>query len=212
MKKGYVLAACIVMSSIFLSSCSSGPATSSDKTPNIILSSNNIELSVNESKQLTYTTIPESVSEHVRWEVIDSSIASVDESGIVTGISEGETNIIISLENGECDTCSVVVVEMSAYDQLDQNGRDLVDKICSSIDMFYDPGSVSVSYAYLSANGSWDITIRARNQLGGYSEQDYNVSSDGSINTPILNHVKIESIENLDLVNEAIKDFVNNGR
>lgn len=211
MKKMYIATVCCLALSIFLSSCSSGQTMDTASPSDIILSSNSIELSIDETTKLTYTIMPETNSDmSVKWKSMDSSIVSVDADGLVTGISEGETSIVVSCEDGGYTTCSVVVVDKSAYDQLDTTCKDLVDKVVAGIDMFYDPSSVSLSYAYLSASGSWNITVRAHNQLGGYSEQDYDVKPDGSIEKPLMNHVKIESIENLNLVNEAIQEFVCN--
>lgn len=209
MKKKYILGMCCLVSSIFLSSCGTGSATVTSSPSEIILSSNGIEVSVDDTEQITYTVMPEANSGmSVKWESMDESVASVDSTGLVTGISVGETTIIVSCEDGGYTSCPVVVTKKSAYDQLDTDCRDLVDKLIAVIDEFYDPSSVSLSYAYLSANGSWDITVRAHNQTGGYSEQDYYLNPDGSIETPIFNHVKIESIEDLDLVNEAIQEIV----
>lgn len=77
-----------------------------EKTPeevqaeSIIPEEQSITLAPGETKELSYTTVPEAskVQEPV-WETADPSVASVDESGMVTAVSSGQTTI--TLKDGE---------------------------------------------------------------------------------------------------------------
>jgi uncharacterized protein YjdB len=62
--------------------------------------SHQLKLAPGETKELSYTTVPEAskVQEPV-WETSDPEVASVDESGMVTAVSSGQTTI--TLKDGE---------------------------------------------------------------------------------------------------------------
>lgn len=65
------------------------------------------------SKQIIPTFIPEyAYNQQVIWTSDDETIATVDENGVVTGVSEGETTITATtVDGGFIDTCQVNVVE-----------------------------------------------------------------------------------------------------
>ncbi|EPH99578.1 N-acetylmuramoyl-L-alanine amidase [Enterococcus faecalis 13-SD-W-01] len=72
-----------------------------EKSPEAITpDEQSLTLAPGETKELTYTTVPEEskIKEPV-WETEDPAIASVDESGVVTAVSPGQT--IITLKDGE---------------------------------------------------------------------------------------------------------------
>lgn len=178
----------------------------------IVLSTNTIEIKVGESKNLSYTTIPaEAETTDSRWESADSSVATVNANGQVTGISVGQTNIIISADGGVYAACSVTVVEPSAYEQLSTKEREFVDALLTNINDFYDPSSVIVKYIYKHSGGhGWDITVAAHNKFGGYTENDYDLSADGELTVPILSHIEMPDADkqgyNLDLINAALSE------
>ncbi|MBQ9832108.1 MAG: Ig-like domain-containing protein [Clostridia bacterium] len=181
----------------------------------IVLSSNGIEIKVGETKQLSYTLVPEG-NEHisVSWKTTDDSIVSVDSNGLIVGVGKGQTNIIVSCENGSYDTCSVSVIEPSAYEQLSANEREFVDTFLLGVDSFYNPSSVTVKYIHKnSGDFGWDVTVSAQNQMGGYSEQDFDLSNDGKLSKPMLPHVDMSAVNgqsyNLDLINKAISELNN---
>lgn len=190
--------------------CSAGSEKKDENNLSIVLSSNAVEVSVEESVEITYVLMPENSEEKtVEWKSTDETIAIVDDSGVVTGVAVGQTNVIASCGDDVFATCTVTVKEKSAYERLDDKEQELVDALLANINAFYDPSSVSIVYAYLSPTGTWDITVRAHNQMGGYSEQDYYLNQDGTIEEPILNHIEMPGNEdyNYDLINEAIAEY-----
>lgn len=178
----------------------------------IVLSSNAIEIKAGESKRLSYSLIPENaILENVTWKSTDTAIASVNEDGVVMGVGAGQTNVIVSGENGIYAICTVVVAEPSAYEQLSAKEREFVDAMLTDIDAFYNPSSVIVKYIYKNTNGSgWDITVAAQNKLGGYAEKDYDLSADGELSVPILPHIDMPDADkqgyDLDLINAALSE------
>ena len=60
-----------------------------------ISSSENVHsVTVGENLQLTATVYPVNYSQEVTWSSLDDRIASVDASGLVTGVSAGKTSIV----------------------------------------------------------------------------------------------------------------------
>ena len=217
MKKLFAFVLALLM--LLMAGCGGTPTEDNDSAQNqenavsaIVLSSNAIEIKVGESKILSYTTIPaEAEATNAGWESADSSVATVNANGQVTGISLGQTNIIISADGGVYATCSVTVVEPSAYEQLSAKERDFVDALLRNIDDFYNPSSVIVKYIYKHSNDhGWDITVAAQNKMGGYTEKDYDLSLAGELSIPILPHIDMPDADeqgyNLDLINAALSE------
>lgn len=75
------------------------PALSLDKTE--------LSLAVGESAQLTATTAEEETI--ITWVSLTTSVAQVDENGVVTGLSEGTATVKAKLEDGTEKNCTVSV-------------------------------------------------------------------------------------------------------
>ncbi len=78
------------------------------------LSSKNIKLSLGEEHQLTLKVPGNPTGEGTTWETGDSSIATVDENGLVKGIATGKTTITATNGTYE-DTCNVTVSQNGFY-------------------------------------------------------------------------------------------------
>lgn len=205
----------ILLCSVLLCSCGTGTTEAEQPTKQeitgIVLSSDEVEIAVGESVQIPYTIVPEAVSEYsVAWESTDETLVSVDDAGVVTGISPGATNVVVSCDNGVYAKCMVTVQTPSAYEQLDDDDKALIDAFVVASDNFYNPQSASFKYVYRSATGDcWNITVSAQNQMGGYSEQDYTLYNDGKIEEPILSHIDMPGAnDNLDMLNAAIAEQI----
>ena len=75
------------------------------------LNEHNLELDKGETKQLTITFIPDYTTDpkDTTWSSSDESVATVDENGVVTAISEGKATITAINANGTMDECYVTV-------------------------------------------------------------------------------------------------------
>lgn len=75
------------------------------------LNEHNLELDKGETKQLTITFIPDYTTDpkDTTWSSSDESVATVDENGVVTAISEGIATITAINANGTMDECKVTV-------------------------------------------------------------------------------------------------------
>ena len=114
----------------------------------------------------------------------------------------------VTTENQDISTATNVE---TTYDKLSPLDKKFFDTFIKGINTFYNPKSVIIKYIYgFDSDGnhmvdSYDITVSAENQMGGHSEEDYTVYSDGTIKKPILPHIDMGSRHyNLDLINKAI--------
>ena len=75
------------------------------------LNEHNLELDKGETKQLTITFIPDYTTDpkDTTWSSSDESVATVDDNGVVTAISEGIATITAINANGTMDECNVTV-------------------------------------------------------------------------------------------------------
>ena len=64
-----------------------------DLLPNAVTISGNKKINVGETTQLTATLTPEGCDQSVIWSSADEAIATVDENGLVTGVSAGRVRI-----------------------------------------------------------------------------------------------------------------------
>ena len=108
-KSSYLFIICAFSLAIF-SSCEKGV-----KVSGIIVEPKNLYLSKGDVAQLTYMVTPYSAdNKSVRWESKDISIATVSETGFVTAISDGETQIVVMTNDGHfTDVVSVTVLRGS---------------------------------------------------------------------------------------------------
>jgi len=70
-----------------------------------------VTLGISESETLTARVMPENATDKtVMWTIDDSDIASISSTGLVTGLSVGETVVtVITNDGGFTDTCDVIV-------------------------------------------------------------------------------------------------------
>ena len=77
----------------------------------ITIDPESITMKVGEERQIHATVEPEDATDRsLTWESSDTSVATVNEYGLVTGIKAGTTVITITASNGERRQCSVTVL------------------------------------------------------------------------------------------------------
>ncbi|GEM_PF-1488816 len=83
-----------------------------------VLEGNSINIPVSQTTQIHYSSIPETIDpSRLVWTSEDESIATVDEQGNVTGISEGSTTINVSVMYGDQSasiTVNVTVIHVES--------------------------------------------------------------------------------------------------
>lgn len=75
----------------------------------IKLSSSTLYVPIGQNKTLTYSVTPSNARYSVTWKSEDESVATVSQSGVVTGIKEGTTYIKVTTDNGKYARCQVTV-------------------------------------------------------------------------------------------------------
>ncbi len=97
---------------------------------NVKLNKDTLSLKINEEATLAATINPKDTtdSEKLTWKSSNKSIASVDEKGKITGLSDGVASITVTTSNGKTATCKVTVgTGVSKYIKGDLNKDTKVD-------------------------------------------------------------------------------------
>ncbi|MBN1597842.1 MAG: cellulase family glycosylhydrolase [Bacteroidales bacterium] len=104
----YFIHLIIFISLITLQNCKKEDTNSTNYT--VIMSQSRLDLSVGDSVRLTITIVPDDGSDNsVAWESSNSSIASVNETGLVIALSEGSTTVSAITTQGRSANCQVYV-------------------------------------------------------------------------------------------------------
>jgi len=112
----------------------------------IILSENDVEITIGETHSLTAIVLPEETKDAIKWQSANEEIVTVDDVGEITAVSLGNTTIVVSSENGVSATCSVTVIDKSAYDKLSDDEQEFVDKfLWRAMEAFYYPESLKIT-------------------------------------------------------------------
>lgn len=159
--------------------CAGEPKTVEPEITAIYLSQNSIEMEMDESYQMQYTILPETVTGYtLSWKSTDDSVATVDSMGLIKAVAPGTTRVICSTPDGITDVCEVTVKEPSAIEQLNEDEKDLFERISAdSLTLFNnDPSSVRIGGLYysdedakerFSSSKSMLVRIEGANRSGG---------------------------------------------
>lgn len=82
-----------------LMACTDESGRGSQSATSVVLSRDNVNLSVGETVTLTATVLPESLGMGVRWSVLDNTYADVND-GVVTAKAEGVTYVVATSADG----------------------------------------------------------------------------------------------------------------
>lgn len=91
----------------------SSPTSTQIETPTISLTTNVLNVSVGQSKKIIAEIKPSSSSYELAYTITDTSIASVDAQGNVTGLKSGRTSFMVSIKNTDVAVYGSIVVEES---------------------------------------------------------------------------------------------------
>ena len=153
----------------------------------LILTQDSMSLDITEKQQLVYTIAPyEYKDQSVTWVSSNPEIASVDENGVVTGISEGKATITITANNdGYSASCEVSVSNEVFANKLIFNGmfehKYDSEESCFSIGLRGPEGGY-YPYLWLRFHGddtNWKIAgeyeLNNQNYIKGWiTEANYN--------------------------------------
>lgn len=119
----------------------------------ILFVEDSLEIMAGNTFQMDYVILPNNTTnKSVDWESSNSSVASVDKSGKIIGINEGEAIITITTSNGKIDEC-LVTVKPTAFDYLRKLGSS-VDGYTIGSYLAPSDATISIGIIYRSAEDS----------------------------------------------------------
>ena len=114
------------------------------------------------------------------WSTSDEAVATVDENGVITGVSGGEVNITVATKDGKMSASTTVKVLIPAED------FELEDIVLTTIDKDIEPelvllpeGSVADAIEYVSADEAVLAVIDGKLTAVAAGETELQVSVDG---------------------------------
>ena len=106
MKKLTYLFALLFVASVIFTACDN------DEVTGVALNKSTLTLIVGENETLIATVTPDNANQSVLWISSDTGIVTVDNTGVVTAISEGTATItVVTADGGRTATCIVMVYE-----------------------------------------------------------------------------------------------------
>ncbi|WP_459481246.1 Ig-like domain-containing protein [Clostridium saccharoperbutylacetonicum] len=111
----------------------------------ITLDKSTMNLNVGDLQQLTATTTP--AGGQVTWTSSDTSIASVDSTGKVTGVKEGSCTITATAADGLTATCVVTVTKENKSISLNKSATNLTIDDSETLIATTTPAGISVKWS-----------------------------------------------------------------
>lgn len=152
----------------------------------IILSANSLEMKVGESIQIEATVVPNDAPDKtLKWTSSNISVATVDDKGVVTAITDGETIITCTAVNGICSQCNVCVAQPTAFDLLNTFEKNFYDYLLDTIlPSYYNPAAFRIRNIKESEGREehtfLTIEFQSTNRLGGMTFSEASLSIDNA--------------------------------
>ena len=110
----------------------------------VVMDQNELKLAVGNEAQLTADVLPENAAnKNVRWTSDDSTIASVDENGIVTALKEGETKIIAMAISGSGQFKAECTVKVGGEEPSQPISKKTLEYFLNKAKGYVEDGTVS---------------------------------------------------------------------
>ena len=121
-----------------------------------------INLTVGNKQTLVAVVKPaDATNKNVTWSSSNTDVATVDATGVVTAVAEGEAKITVTTEDGnKSATCTVTVTEAPAFVKGDANGDGEVDFADAIVVLRHDAGLATITGDNLiaaDANGDEEV-------------------------------------------------------
>ena len=106
----------------------------------ISIKEQNVTLNKNENKNLTVTYNPENTTDDktVTWEVVDTNIVTIDETGKITPVNEGTTTITAKVGDKTATTTVTVVIPLESI-SLNETDKKLLKNETLDLSVIYNP-------------------------------------------------------------------------
>lgn len=139
----------------------------------LVLDKTSVTLNVGEMQQITATLAPESVTERtLKWESRDSKVASVDANGVITGVSEGKTTVIVQTSSTGKQPTQTAIIDVIVRDSLQGISIDPEEKTVTKgktfkIDVFYTPENAANKDVTWESSDSEVASVNANGKVKG---------------------------------------------
>lgn len=130
----------------------------------VIMEKDEITLEVGQEETLMAVVDINATDRSVTWSSSDSAVATVDASGKVTAVAEGEATITVTTnDGGKTDSCKVIVIPAPAEIVLEVKGIDVLGNVSTTdVITFRNDGSYSVYAMFL---GAVEVTYESTYQV-----------------------------------------------
>ena len=159
----------------------------------ISVSPNTVSVNIGNTKQLTAAVEPsDAVNQNVCWSSSDTSVAAVDSTGLVTGVSKGTATITVTTEEGGfTDQCTVTVIPAVIYqaeNYTSQSGNSVLTDF---------GGYTGSGYVDFGSNGAWLEWNNIDGGSGGSGSLIFRYANGSTVNRQCALSVNGASIGNL---------------
>ena len=175
----------------------------------VSLSASSANLTVGETKTLTATVLPANATDKsVVWSSSNSTVASVNQNGVVTANEVGNATITVTTNDGaKTATCDVTVSQTypggTFYNTVHISSYDVkIEVMCTTraecIVYFYGLKTDGARFtSYNPANGAFVIEIDGEANLGALGTYTYGTMTGNYVNDELINVGLTGSIKNL---------------
>ena len=131
----------------------------------VTLNENSITIYTNNTQPLTATVLPEeAVDKSVTWSTSDSSIATVSQSGVVSGVASGSATITVTtVDGGYTAQCAVTVEEPTLQEIVIEGASSISAETCEYRAIGDNVEDVTSSATWSIIAGSQYATINSSN-------------------------------------------------
>lgn len=139
------------------------PSAAEIKVESVLIQSGDFVLKLNETRKLEVGFVPSNADDKkVTWSTDNSSVITVDQSGLVTGKSEGNATVTVTTANGKTDSVTVTVKAglghtypvSGAFSPVDSNG---VQSGFGWNNLTFEPGG------RIDAEGNLEVAVYSKN-------------------------------------------------
>ena len=129
----------------------------------VTLSSTAMTVAVNSTQTLTATVLPpDAFNKNVTWSSSDSTIATVDSSGVVSGVASGNAIVTVTtVDGGHTAQCSVTVAEVSFETMTIEGASSVSAETCAYVAICDNVEDVTSSATWSITAGSQYATINS---------------------------------------------------
>ena len=122
-----------------------------------------ISMFVGGSESIKYTVLPaNATNQNVKFKSLNENIATVDENGVITGVSEGNTTVVITTEEGgftaEC-TVHIDEIEVKNLDRVNEKSLTMeINKTCQ-LKIIIEPENATNKTIHWSSNNPSIVSV-----------------------------------------------------